>query len=151
MFTECVDAIEELPEDVLLLQEVQRDLRQRGAKLSSRARRPAQFPNLQQYIQCNAQRVHALTLFYAGYLQVSTNSIEEFLIPLGKQFDTNFTAQRFCKVYTFIDIVHSSSSSSSAKENSHDVQCMYKPYGGRTHIIDRWTKHSGLTSGGTRV
>jgi len=46
--TECVDAIEKLPEDILLLQKVQRDLGQRGAKLSARLRGPAQLPHLQQ-------------------------------------------------------------------------------------------------------
>ncbi len=46
LFTQCVDAVEELSEDILLLEEVHRDLRQRCAVLSSWLRGPAQFPNL---------------------------------------------------------------------------------------------------------
>lgn len=46
LHTKCVNAVQELSEDILLLQEVDRDLRQRGAVLSSRLRGPAQFPNL---------------------------------------------------------------------------------------------------------
>lgn len=46
LHTKCVDTIEELSEDILLLQEVNRDLRQRCAVLSSWLRGPAQFPNL---------------------------------------------------------------------------------------------------------
>lgn len=46
LHTKCVDAVQELSEDVLLLQEVDGDLRQRGAVLSSRLRGPAQFPDL---------------------------------------------------------------------------------------------------------
>lgn len=44
--TQCVDAVEELSKDILFLQEVHRDLRQRCAKLSSWLWGPAQFPNL---------------------------------------------------------------------------------------------------------
>lgn len=44
--TQCVDAIKEFPEDVLFLQEVNRDLRQRCAKFSTWLWGPAQFPNL---------------------------------------------------------------------------------------------------------
>lgn len=46
LHTKCVDTVEELSEDILLLQEVNRDLRQRCAVLSSWLRGPAQFPNL---------------------------------------------------------------------------------------------------------
>lgn len=51
MCTQCVNAVEELSEDILFLQEVHRDLRQRCAELSSWLWGPAQFPNLQQHIK----------------------------------------------------------------------------------------------------
>lgn len=46
LHTKCVDTVEELSEDILLLQEVNRDLGQRCAVLSTWLRGPAQFPNL---------------------------------------------------------------------------------------------------------
>lgn len=44
--TQCVNAVEELAENIFFLQEVHRNLGQGGAKLSSWLRGPAQFPNL---------------------------------------------------------------------------------------------------------
>lgn len=59
--TQCVDAVQELSEDILFLQEVHRDLRQRCAELSSWLRGPAQFPNLP----------HTPTLLIDQYIDVN--------------------------------------------------------------------------------
>ena len=69
--TQCVDAVEELSEDILFLQEVHRDLRQRGAVLSSWLRGPAQFPNL-----------HTNTTFKYTNPSICTNSMHYILHTL---------------------------------------------------------------------